>query len=399
MATTEMIWRKNFGDKLRDLMRDKGISDKKLESEFKERGHKFSYTYINRIGNGRIDASEKFVKAVAEFFEESEKELLCIAGLPPYDVLGALSSAPHKFLSLIEETLAIKIGVVEILWAAHIFAVPKENLDWVGYTQFECVPFETGREALSSLLDDKVQFATVTKAAIEHTKGKDDIFPILDFLTSRFGSLYYLYKVPDSKKIKRKSIKYGFLTKSVLVDVATQYITSLSKAAGNIQLIEIDTLEELIDALANESVQGFFGWPPLNDKVTSKLREKAQNGLADNLFASETFEFDEEDINPPPALVPTLYLVTTHSFVKREGSAVMTDLVSRIIKSRTKISNIDNNDDYIWAVLKEYMPYLSEKTKEKLFDFSFDANIESEAFKLMVSDRSHWATTSQKKNR
>ncbi|MBL8186812.1 MAG: hypothetical protein JNK38_02325 [Acidobacteria bacterium] len=385
-----------FSDMLRKLKKRENVDDRdlfeKLKGYINDKGKKgITRGAISQIASGKARPSSGLVKELARILNEPEEKLLCVAGYPPSTVRDLLSENPELYYVLIgKDSNIIRIGVAEILWAAPIFAVPHLNYDEKVNTQFECKLYETGQEAIKALLDGQVQFATVTRAAIEKLKGHKgtaEIYYVLDFFTSRSGSLYSLYKLRNAKQHKA----FAYISGSVMEDVAKEYM----KKNDQISVIGASGVTEISERIIRNEIQGFFGWPPLDDKVTREIKARLEiDGTTPGQIAKAS-SFAQEDIPMLSDLIPSLYLVSTNNVISDIGAAKLTDLVSRILDAREQLNGAPNRRDFIASILSNYMDYLSDKTKDKLKMAVFDANIEADAFKFMIAERGHWATTSQ----
>ena len=71
-----------FGQKVQELRRQRGFTQRDLTQELQARGVKADFTYLSKIENNRLEAppSEALIRALAEVLDTNAEELLELAG-------------------------------------------------------------------------------------------------------------------------------------------------------------------------------------------------------------------------------------------------------------------------------------------------------------------------------
>jgi len=70
-----------FGELLKDLRTEKGVSIKKLAKDVG-----LDYTYISKLENLKVNPSSKVVKRISDYFNYNSDELMLSAGKIPKDI-------------------------------------------------------------------------------------------------------------------------------------------------------------------------------------------------------------------------------------------------------------------------------------------------------------------------
>jgi transcriptional regulator with XRE-family HTH domain len=80
-----------FGQRLRDLRKQKNLSQRDLASRVG-----IDFTYLSKIEGGRLDPpSEVIIQRIAQVLEADEDELINLAGKVPKDLKAVLEESPQ----------------------------------------------------------------------------------------------------------------------------------------------------------------------------------------------------------------------------------------------------------------------------------------------------------------
>ncbi|MBI3292554.1 MAG: helix-turn-helix transcriptional regulator, partial [Elusimicrobia bacterium] len=105
-----------FGNKLRLLRKSKKIGIRELSKKLR-----YDRSYLSRVENGGVTASDELIRAAAKCFRVREEELRIAAGKFPTDVLDILSNHPQESVSILRETLG------EYGTNGDLFSSPRED--------------------------------------------------------------------------------------------------------------------------------------------------------------------------------------------------------------------------------------------------------------------------------
>ena len=82
-----------FGSVLRSLRRKHGIGIKKLGPDLD-----LDYTYLSRLENDRVRASEEVIERISRYFDYDKDELMLLAERIPEDIKQILKDNPREAL-------------------------------------------------------------------------------------------------------------------------------------------------------------------------------------------------------------------------------------------------------------------------------------------------------------
>lgn len=86
----------DFGKKLRDLRTRLGLGLKTVAPEIG-----VSYTFLSKVENGKVAASERVIERLAKYYSVNDETLAAQAGHLPDDVKDILANHPEEALALL----------------------------------------------------------------------------------------------------------------------------------------------------------------------------------------------------------------------------------------------------------------------------------------------------------
>lgn len=87
----ERVRTMEFGQRLRDLRKQKNLSQRDLAAQVG-----IDFTYLSKIEGGRLDPpSEVIIRRIAQVLEADEDELINLAGKVPKDLKAVLEESPQ----------------------------------------------------------------------------------------------------------------------------------------------------------------------------------------------------------------------------------------------------------------------------------------------------------------
>ena len=91
----------DFGEKLKDIRSQRGLSIKKLGADLD-----INYTYISKLENSISYPSYGFINKVSEYFNIDSDELLLAAGKIPNDIKDILQNNPKEAIKYLRDKFA-----------------------------------------------------------------------------------------------------------------------------------------------------------------------------------------------------------------------------------------------------------------------------------------------------
>ena len=87
-----------FGETIRTLRRDKGLTQRRLAEKVQNKGLRCDFTYLSKIENNYLDMppSEDLIRCLAEILDSDPEQLLSIAGqFDRQELQGIVSEIPE----------------------------------------------------------------------------------------------------------------------------------------------------------------------------------------------------------------------------------------------------------------------------------------------------------------